>query len=143
MKADSTRAAMRSMGNDPYRQPLLRAYRHRRLLDDHRRLVDVGREVGLVAEMTTAAHHRQVHAGTAALHRHGQDVDVARLADFLHGLPLEHGRQRGDLVAHRRRLLELQLHRVGFHLDCSFKHLGLAPLQEARGVPRRARSPPR
>ena len=41
-----------------------------------RGVFDVRREVGPVAEMAAAAHHRQVDAGPAALHLDRQDVDV-------------------------------------------------------------------
>ncbi|MNT15951.1 hypothetical protein D3C72_1510310 [compost metagenome] len=107
-----------------------------RILDDHRGLVRVCGKVGLVAQVAPAAHHGQVDAGAPAFHGHGQHVNIARLpADLLHRLALKHGRQRRDLVAHRRRLLELQPLGVLFHLALqAFQHLGLAALQEARRI---------
>ncbi len=41
---------------------------------------------------------------------------MSRAAHLLHGLPLEHRGERGDLVAHGGGLLEAQLHRVLLHL---------------------------
>lgn len=69
------------------------------------------------------------------LDRYRKHVDVAGLPDLLHGLPLEHGGQRADLVSHRCRLLELQPPGVLFHLRLqAFEHLVLTALQEARRV---------
>jgi hypothetical protein len=98
------------------------------------RLADLAREVGAVAQVAAAAHHRQVDAGAAALHHHGDDVDVGVARGF-HALGVQHLRQRLDLVAHRCRLLELQVLGVGQHLRVQvFQHLGLAPAQEFGGV---------
>jgi hypothetical protein len=57
-----------------------------------------------VAQVAAAAHHGQVD-GAAALHLDGQDVHVG-VAAHLHRLLVQHARQRLDLVAHQRRLLE-------------------------------------
>lgn len=84
--------------------------------------------------MAAAAHHREVHAHAPALRDDGQDVDVAVAAD-LDRLLVQHRRERAHLVAHSRRLLELQLGRERVHLLLEFvHHLGLPPEQEARGV---------
>ena len=98
----------------------------------------VSRKVRTVAEVATAAHHRQVDAGAAALQLDGQDVDVAlarRQAALVHRLLVQHARQRADLVAHRRRLLELQ--RIGHRHHAALQrvhHLvGLAE-QESFGI---------
>jgi hypothetical protein len=93
-------------------------------------LADLGREVGAVAQVAPAPHHRQVDAGAAALHHHGDDVDVG-IAGGLHALRVQHPRQRLDLVAHAGRLLELEVLGVHQHLLFQvFQHLALAPAQE-------------
>ncbi len=97
-------------------------------------------KIRLVAEVAAAADHCQVDAGASALHRHGQDIDIAALPDFLDGLALEHRRQRPDLVAHRRGLFELEPLGVLLHLLLqSLEHLLLPALQEARGIAHVAR----
>ena len=76
--------------------------------DDGGAILHVSRKIGLITQMPAAAHHRQVHAGVAALDGHGQDVDVAGLPHLFHRLLREHGRQCADLVTHDGGLLELQ-----------------------------------
>jgi hypothetical protein len=91
-----------------------------------------------VAQVAAAAHHREVHAGAAALHAHGQDVDVlvaGRQAARVHRLLVQHPRQRLDLVAQLRRFLVLEGVGVGHHaLLQRVQHLLLLAEQEALGV---------
>ena len=61
-----------------------------------RGVLDVAGEVGAVAQVPAAAHHRQVDAGLAALHLDRQDVHVhipVFAADF-HRLLVQHLGQR-------------------------------------------------
>ena len=100
-------------------------------------VVDVDREVGPVAQVPAAAHHRQVHARATALHLHGKDVGVlARHAGVvLHRLLVQHARQRAELVADLGRLLELQRVGVRHHLRLQrVHHLLLLAEQETLGV---------
>jgi hypothetical protein len=63
-------------------QKRLHHFRRERFFRIGRRVVDVRRKVRAIAKMTTAAHHRQIHAGTAALHDDGDDVDIRIVAGF-------------------------------------------------------------
>ena len=74
--------------------------------------------------MPAAAHHRQVHAGTPALHPHRQDVRVViRLR--LHRLLVQHLGQRRNLIAHFCRLFELQRRGVRLHARLQVLQQGL------------------
>ena len=74
---------------------------------DRRGIAQIRRKVRPVAQVATAAHHGQVHAGAAALHAHGQNVHILVVGGF-DRLLVQHARQRRELVAHLGRLLELQ-----------------------------------
>ncbi len=95
-------------------------------------------EVGAVAQVAASAHHRQVHAGAAALELHGEDVDVLvarRQAALVHGLLVQHPRQRRDAVAVLRGALELEHLGVAHHLGLQLGHHRLVVAQqEALGV---------
>ncbi len=114
------------LGDEGFQHLLFRAARGRwhggigLVIDHHRRgLVHVRREVGAVAQVAAAAHHRQVDAGAPAGHAHRQDVDIAvagRQAALVHRLLVQHARQRADAVAPFGRLLVVQRLGAGRHL---------------------------
>src|SRR5471032_172247 len=105
-----------------------------RLFRDRGGVADVVGEVGAVAQVAAAAHHRQVDAGAPALHQHGDDVDVGVAGGF-HALLMQHARQRLDLVAHTGGQFEFEFAGVGVHFLFQVgHHFALAATQEARGV---------
>jgi hypothetical protein len=101
-------------------------------------VVHMRREVGAVPQVPAAAHHGQVHASAAAVHPHGQDVDIAvagREAAGIHRLLVQHPRQGADLVAHLGRLLEGQHLGVRQHtLLQAFHHLLRVTEQKGFGI---------
>ncbi len=111
---------------------------HAQAAADRGGVLHVRREVRAVAQMAAAAHHRQVHAGAAALQLHGEDVDVLvarRQAALVHRLLVQHARQRRDAVAELGRALELEHLRMPHHRLLQLGHHGLVVAQqEALGV---------
>ncbi len=110
----------------------------RRALGDRRGVFDVRREVGPIAEMASAAHHRKIHAGPPALHLDRQDVDVlvdGTQAAGVDRLLVQHPGQRFDLLAQLGRLLVLEPLGMGHHalLQVVEHGLGVAA-QEALGI---------
>ena len=101
---------------------------------DGRGLFHVRGKIRPVAEVASAAHHGQVHAGLAALHLHGQDVHVL-VRPGLHRLLVQDFGQRAHLVAQLGRLFELQPLGMLHHprLEPLQHRLGL-PVQESLGV---------
>ena len=83
-----------------------------------RPVVHVRGKVSPVTQVTAATHHGQVHAGTTTGHLHRQHVHIlvgrAQAVD-LHGLLVQHARQRTNAVTQGRRLLELQRFCVDHH----------------------------
>src|SRR5471032_639538 len=104
------------------------------LLGDGGGVADLRREVGAVAQVAPAAHHRQVDAGAPALHDDGDNVDVG-VAARLHALLVQHARQRRNLIAHPGGLLEFEFGRIAVHFLFQVgQHFALPAAQEARGV---------
>ena len=92
------------------------------------------REVRLVAEMTAAAHHREVHADLAAQRDDREDIDVVVAAHF-DRLLMQHGGQRTHLVAHGGGLLELEVGGERMHFLLEFlHHFALPAEQETRCI---------
>ena len=92
------------------------------------------RKPWLVPEMASTADHGQVHAQPAALRVHGDDVGVGVVAG-IHRLLLQHARERPELVAQRRRTLELQARGRGMHALLDVGEHGLAvATQEAQCI---------
>ena len=77
-------------------------------------IVHMHRKVRTVAQVPAATHHRQVHAGFAALHFHSQDVYIL-IAHRVHGLAVEHFRQGAHLIAQLCGLFKLQTLRMRHH----------------------------
>jgi hypothetical protein len=109
-------------------------------------VVHMGREVGAVAQVAAAAHHGQVDAGAAALHLHGQHVDIAVAPRSGCSLPCSAG--AAPATARRcgcapRRPLEFQRVGIGHHLRLQVPITSsLLAQQKALGIAaRRARSP--
>mmetsp|Transcript_44541 Transcript_44541/g.104556 ORF Transcript_44541/g.104556 Transcript_44541/m.104556 type:complete len:403 (-) Transcript_44541:1288-2496(-) len=91
----------------------------------------MAREKRPIPQMPAAAHHREVHAGPAALHFDGQDVHItvaAGGAALLDDLLLQHLGQGLDLVAHLGRQLVVLAVGEGHHLLLQRRHdlVGLA-----------------
>ena len=107
-------------------------FRHR--VFDRQRRLHVRREIGFVAEMPAAAHHREIHAHLAAKRDDREDIDVV-VAAYLDGLLMQHGGQRAHLVTHGRGLFELELGGERVHLLLEFlHHFALPSEQETRCV---------
>ena len=87
------------------------------------------REVGPIAQVTSTPHHGQVDASAAALHPHGQDVDVFFLCG-VHRLLVQHVRQGADLVADLGGLLVLHALGVRHHPSLQVVEHGLLLAQE-------------
>ena len=97
----------------------------------------MGREVRPVAEMTAAAHHREIHAGAAALHLHRENVGVFRRHSgvVLDRLLMQHARQGAELIANVGGLLEVQRLGVRHHFRLQrVHHLLLLAEQKPLGV---------
>jgi len=106
------------------------------------RIVHMPGKVRAVAQMPPATHHREVHAGAAALHLHREDVGIlgGHAGVVFHGLLVQHARQRADLVADLRRLFEVQGIGVRHHLRLQTVHdLLLLAAEESLGVAHVAR----
>ena len=97
-------------------------------------VLDMGGEMRPIAQVAPPTHHGQVDAGSAALRHHRQHVHIL-VAHTFDRLLVQHGRQRGDLVAYFSRLFVLQALCVGHHafLQVGHDHFGLTQ-QEALGL---------
>ena len=95
----------------------------------------VGRKERFVAQMPAAAHHGQVHADLAARAGHRDHVGVFGAVGVLHGLLVQHARERPHLIAQGRGLFEAQFDRGLLHarLDLAHHVLRLA-VEKAHGA---------
>ncbi len=96
--------------------------------------IDMRWKIRTIPQMSSTAHHRQIDAGTSALHDYGNNVDIG-IASSFHRLLMQHTRQCRDLITHCGRLLESQLFCIGLHFCFQCLHdLVLPPTQEFRSV---------
>ena len=77
-------------------------------------ITQIRREIRPVTQMAPAAHHGQIHTGTATQHLDGQNINIL-IVRRLNGLLMQHARQGRNLVAHLGGLFKLQLFRIGHH----------------------------